>query len=66
MGRYTLSMIVVHQGASEMKTRIAYYLAAAALLLSITGGTFAIATANATTHGGSALLAAEASTSDKF
>ena len=49
-----------------MLRRIAHHLAVAALLLSIAGGTFAIATANATTHGGSAPLAAEAATSDKF
>jgi hypothetical protein len=64
MGRYTLSMIVIHQGTSEMKTRITYYLAAAALLLSIAGSIGVITTA--IEHGGSAALAAEANTSDKF
>ena len=48
-----------------MKTRIAYHLAAALLLLSIAGSTGAI-TGTAVAHHGSASLAAEASESDKF
>jgi hypothetical protein len=53
-------------GGSEMKDRIAYCLAAAALLLGVAGGTFAIATASIIEHDGTAPLAAEATPSDKF